>query len=84
MSDQAGDVKGVTCFCYFRGRDGLGTCNTLCQWATPIKHGQCCPMWTPQEKWNTEEDHSMNATIEEYEKVTGSKITVLMAVTVVP
>ncbi len=41
-------------------------------------------MWTPQDKWNTEEDHAMNKTIEEYEKATGSKVTVPMQVTVIP
>jgi hypothetical protein len=27
IMDESGDVKEVICHCYFRGRDGLGTCN---------------------------------------------------------
>lgn len=26
------EVKGVECTAYFRGKDGLGTCDTECQW----------------------------------------------------
>ncbi len=30
--EENGDIKGVKCNAYFGGKDGLGTCNTDCQW----------------------------------------------------
>ena len=71
--DETGDVLGVECFCYFRGRDGMGACNIECQWSTPIKFGKACPMWTPKEQWNSDQDFA-KGTIEEYEKATGKTV----------
>jgi hypothetical protein len=47
MIDSSTDVKGVICHAYFKGRDGLGTCNTKCQWY-PLD-GKCV-MHTPEEE----------------------------------
>ena len=46
MTDEANNVKGVKCHAYFKGIDGLGTCNTECQWYPP--DGKCV-MHTPEE-----------------------------------
>ena len=46
MIDSSTDVKGVTCHAYFKGHDGLGTCNTKCQWYP--SNGECV-MHTPDE-----------------------------------
>lgn len=40
------DVKGKTCHAYFKGSDGLGTCNSKCQWYPD--DGECV-MHTPEE-----------------------------------
>lgn len=47
MTDKANDVKGVKCHAYFKGVDGLGTCNTECQWYP--SNGKCV-MHTPEEE----------------------------------
>lgn len=46
MMDSSTAVKGVTCHAYFKGYDGLGTCNTKCPWYPP--NGKCV-MHTPDE-----------------------------------
>lgn len=35
-------VNGKTCYAYFRGCDGQGTCDTDCQW---YREGKDCCMW---------------------------------------
>ena len=47
-------IIGKTCYAYFRGRDGEGTCDTECQWY-PGENG-VCPMQIPREDWDTESD----------------------------
>ena len=39
-------VEDKTCYAYFRGKDGLGTCDTECQWYV---EGESCPWWEPEE-----------------------------------
>ena len=67
------------------GRDGLGTCNTECQWwyksrGQPIK--RVCPYWVPTELQGTENDiptkwdGSYDITLEGYETRYSTKITV--------
>lgn len=38
------------CYAYFRGSDGLGTCDNQCQW---YKEGFDCPMWIPRDLWES-------------------------------
>ena len=44
-------VENQTCYAYFRGSDGLGTCDTECQWYKGMKEGSMepviCPWWKP-------------------------------------
>jgi len=37
-------VKGRKCHAYFGGKDGLGMCDTDCQW---YQEGVPCVMWVP-------------------------------------
>ncbi len=41
-----GGIVGNKCHAYFHGSDGLGTCNTKCQWWV----GCPCPMWITQDR----------------------------------
>ena len=41
-------VEGIECTNYFRGIDGLGTCDTKCQWYIPDK----CPCAKGQDSWD--------------------------------
>ena len=73
-----GDLKGVRCCCYFKGRDGLGTCNTGCQW---YRKDGFCPQWIPVEHWDTDKDfhpdkESKLSTLEQYEKWSGIDVEV--------
>lgn len=45
---------GFECTAYFRGRDGLGTCDTECQW-----WNDGCNMAKGSEHWDGEEDADM-------------------------
>ena len=51
------NIIGVRCHAYFRGVDGVGICNTDCQWwrDTNLK-STACPMWIERSKWGTDED----------------------------
>lgn len=51
-------VKGKTCYAYFRGSDGKGTCDTDCQWwiAEYFNNFRGCPMWIDRKKWDTKDD----------------------------
>ena len=44
-------VEGVTCYAYFRGRDGRGTCDDGCQW---FVGGHRCPQTYTEEEWRKE------------------------------
>lgn len=48
-------VINKKCHSYFRGIDGLGTCDTECQWWLNdyLTDDFGCFMWTPREKWKT-------------------------------
>lgn len=37
-------AKDKKCYAYFKGKDGLGTCATECQW---YREGEDCPWWRP-------------------------------------
>ena len=41
-------IEGRTCYAYFRGKDGCGTCDDRCQW---YSSGEPCPMWIPMRFW---------------------------------
>jgi len=78
-----GDVSGVKCYRYHRGRDGEGTCSTCCQW-WPKENGQpiknVCPYWISCDQWDTPQDIPKNEkgmyciTWEEYETRYNTKI----------
>lgn len=40
-----GDIEGVRCNASFAGKDGLGTCNTDCQWWHESYLENGCVMW---------------------------------------
>ena len=42
-------VDGVECTAYFRGWDGLGTCDTRCQWFMGVAK---CPCGKGTEAWD--------------------------------
>lgn len=73
-----GDLRGVRCHCYFKGRDGFGTCNTSCQWY--IENG-FCPQWIPVKHWDTDKDfhpdkESDVSTLKQYEMWSGVDVEV--------
>jgi hypothetical protein len=59
-----GDISGAQCNSYFRGIDGLGTCNCGCQWWPKDKDKKpmrlCCPWWLPEDQWDDETNHPKN------------------------
>lgn len=46
------DIAGNKCHAHFEGKDGLGTCNTDCQWWKNVD----CLMWVEKKDWNTKRD----------------------------
>jgi hypothetical protein len=41
-------IQGKHCLTYFRGKDGLGTCDDGCQW---FVKGVDCPYWFTEEEY---------------------------------
>jgi len=52
-------IEGRTCYCYFRGKDGLGTCDDGCQW---FVKDVFCPYWVKTD----EEWEALKKTLPEY------------------
>lgn len=45
MESKGKTIKNRICIAHFRGIDGLGTCNSLCQW---YRKGEKCPNSNPK------------------------------------
>ena len=51
------EVKGIECTAYFRGIDGLGTCDTECQWFINVAKCLCgkgAEAWDGKEHYTKE------------------------------